>query len=145
MKLIPAIVITAWFFILPGDLLCETGSPLKRNPDPIEKADKLGEEFQREGPWSRQAPQGGFYDVPQPRDYLATPGSQFPPDDAGSDMTQYPLCYNPYAGYYEYCYPRESSYFRSRLRTPGFRSWWRRGRSCPPGYHFIPEEGCYRN
>jgi len=111
----------------------------------IEKADRLGEEFQKQGPWSRQEPQDGlFYGIPQQGKYLTTPESELQ-DGSGSVLTQYPLCYSPYTGSYEYCYPRGSSYFKSRFRSPAFRSWWRRGRVCPPGYYFMPDEGCYRN
>jgi len=132
-------------FLLPDALYSETKSSAKKRSGDIEKADQLGEEFQKQGPWTRQAPQaGGFYGMPQPEDYLATPESQRPKDESESSVMQYPLCYNPYNRVYEYCYPRESSYFNLRFRSPEFRFWWRRGRACPPGYYFVPEEGCYR-
>ncbi len=79
------------------------------------------------------------------RNYQTTPDSQIHKDESGYDITQYPLCYNIYSGVYEYCYPGESSYYRSRFRSPAFRSGWRRGRACPPGYYFVPEKGCYQN
>lgn len=146
MRSVPAFAIAACVFFYSGVMFCEAGSPARVNPDDIEEANRLGEEFQRLGPWTRKKPQGdGFYGIPQPQEYLATPQSQLPQDESGSDSGQYPLCYNPYAGSYEYCYPRDSSYFRSRFSSPGFRSWWRQGGNCPSGHHFRQGEGCYRN
>ncbi|MBI5634440.1 MAG: hypothetical protein HZA15_13300 [Nitrospirae bacterium] len=146
MRPLSALAIAVCFFILPGFVFSEAATLQKRASDRIEEADRLGEDFQNQGPWSRQEPQGsGFYGIPQPEDYLATPGSQVPADESGNDMARYPLCYNPYAGTYEYCYPRESSYYRSGFRSPSFRPGWGRGKTCPPGYYFVPEKGCYRN
>lgn len=133
-------------FLLPDTLYSETKPAVKKKSDNIEKADQLGEEFQKQGPWTRQAPQdGGFYGMPQPKDYLAPPESQLPQYESENSTVQYPLCYNPYNRAYEYCYSGDSSYFQLRFRSPDFRFWWRRGRTCPPGYHFVPEEGCYRH
>jgi hypothetical protein len=137
-------IIIALMGILSSPSYAGAGEPLAGDKN-IEKADRLGEKFQRQGPWSRKEPQDGlFYGIPQPGEYLATPESQLPKDDSGVGITQYPLCYNPYTGSYEYCYPRGSSNFRARFRSADFRSWWRRGGACPPGYYFMPGEGCYR-
>lgn len=122
----------------------EAGALSLRDSD-IEKADRLGEGFQKQGPWSRQESRGnGFSVIPQPEEYRTASDSQAQKDESEYGMNQYPLCYNPYAGLYEYCYPRESSLYRSRFRSSEFRSWWRKGRICPPGYYFVPDEGCYR-
>lgn len=139
-----ALAIVVCFFSLPGVLFCETGNLQRKNSDTIETADKLGEDFQKQGPWSRkESPGDGFYGIPQPGEYQ-TPGSQVPEEESEYNINQYPLCYNPYERLYEYCYPKGSSYYRSRFRSPDFWSWWRRGRVCPPGYYFVPEEGCYK-
>jgi hypothetical protein len=114
--------------------------------DAIQQADRLGEDFQQQGPWSRREPLGdGFYGVPQPKEYQTDFGGHLPQDESGFDTSQYPLCYNPYTSVYEYCYPRESPYFLSRFRSPAFRLWWRKGRICPPGYYFVPDKGCYNH
>lgn len=144
-RLLPAFVM-AFCFIPPCLVYCEADTLHERNSDNIEKADRLGEDFQNQGPWSRQrSPDDNFYAIPQPREYQATPGSQIPEVEPKYDITQYPLCYNPYAGAYEYCYRGGSSFYRSGFRSPSFGLKWRRGRSCPPGYYFVPEKGCYRN
>jgi hypothetical protein len=145
MKLRWIVVTFSLMVVLHSCSYAEAGALPLNNKD-IKKADRLGEDFQQQGPWSRQEPLGGgFYGIPQPEEYQATPESQIPNDEPGSGITQYPLCYNPYSGSYEYCYPRESFYFRSRFSSPDFRIWWKRGRACPPGYYFVPKQGCYRN
>jgi hypothetical protein len=132
-------------FFVPGPLNAEIQSSANIRTDNIERANKLGEEFQKQGPWSRKSPQDqDFYGIPQPEDYLATPESQLPKSESDMSSVPYPLCYNPYTRVYEYCYSGDSSYFQSRFSSPEFRFWWKRGRTCPPGYYFVPKEGCYR-
>jgi hypothetical protein len=132
-------------FLLSEPLNAEIKSPSNIRSENLERVNNLGEEFQRQGPWSRKSPQdGGFYDIPQPDSYLATPESQLPKSEPEVSAVPYPLCYNPYIRVYEYCYSGDSSYFQSRFSSPQFRFWWKRGRTCPPGYYFVPEEGCYR-
>lgn len=145
MKVLRIFIVLIGMGVLSSPTYAAAGKLQTRDRD-IEKADRLGEDFQRKGPWTRPESSGdGFYGIPQPEEYLASPESKLPKEDRGAALTHYPLCYSPYTGYYEYCYPRESSYFKSRFRSPAFRSWWRSGRACPPGYYFVPEEGCYRN
>jgi hypothetical protein len=111
----------------------------------VEKADQLGDEFQRQMPWYARTPQSGaFFGIPQPKEYLSAPESEIPPESSEYLSRQYPLCYDPYTGSYEYCKPRNSYYFRVKLRSPQFRFWWSKGRFCPYGYFFIPDRGCYR-
>ncbi|MBI5848434.1 MAG: hypothetical protein HZB31_10900 [Nitrospirae bacterium] len=142
---LPAVAIAVFFFCLPGVSHGETGTLQKRASEHIEKADKLGEDFQQLGPWSRQESRdSGFYGIPQPDNYQSTPGRNMPEAEFGPDITHYPLCYNSVTDEYQYCYPRESAYYRSGFRSPGFRSGLR-GRVCPPGYYFMPAKGCYRN
>ncbi|MCL5023432.1 MAG: hypothetical protein M1497_08730 [Nitrospirae bacterium] len=122
------------------------GKCLSATSGEIDKADRLGEEFQRQMPYSKERPETG--ETPgqtQPGDYTAPSereGTLAPAQPGGYDE---PLCYDPYTGTYEYCYPEDSDYFRSRFQSPGFPFWWERGRSCPPGYHFEPGRGCYRH
>lgn len=70
----------------------------------IKKAEQLGEEFQRQMPWSRKSPQSGaYYGMPQPESYFSTPERELP-DFKEPYVIQYPYCYNPYTRQYEYCY-----------------------------------------
>jgi len=109
-----------------------------------EKAGQLGEDFQKQTPWGKDAPDTGeFRGTPQPKEYRSSPEDEQPRDE-GQKVREYPLCYNPYTGGYEYCYPSDSYYFRMRFRSPEFRFWWEHGRTCPPGYYFRPGWGCYR-
>jgi hypothetical protein len=111
----------------------------------LERANELGEDFQRQMPYSRERPQTG--ETPgqtQPRDYVAPPErerSEPAPQPGGGD---YPVCYNPYTRVYENCYPQDSEYWRLRYNSPDFRFWWEQGRSCPSGYYFRQGRGCYR-
>ena len=141
---IVAVAVICMFFP-PGVLYPETRSSSIKRSDNIDKADNLGDEFQKQGPWSRQAPAGdGSTATPQPEEYLATPKSQIPGSESEGGSVQYPLCYNPYKQVYESCAPMDSSDFQLRLRSPAFRLWWKKGRTCPSGYYFVPEKGCYR-
>jgi hypothetical protein len=114
-------------------------------PEDASRANELGEDFQRQIPGYKEKPQGG--ETPgqtQPQDYTAPPDREKPEPQTTPQGTDYPLCYNPYTRVYEYCHPEDTDSFRLRLRSPDFRFWWERGRSCPPGYYFKPGWGCYR-
>lgn len=108
-------------------------------------ASELGDDFQRQMPYSKERPQSG--ETPgqaQPEDYTAPPErerNEAPSEPQGRD---FPLCYNPYTGGYENCHPEGSEYWRLRYDSPDFRFWWEHGRTCPPGYYFKPGRGCYR-
>ncbi len=117
--------------------------------DDAEKADKLGEEFQKQAPWFREKPQGDEgKGEPQPELYIHTPEGKEEKQDKypycryPDCPEQYPLCYNPDLEVYEYCYPADSSDFRLRFHSPKFRLWWEHERVCPPGYFFTPGSGC---
>lgn len=105
----------------------------------IEKVDRLGEEFQGQMPGTKERPEkeSGF-DTPQPQEYVA-PSAVVP---TGQNQAG-PVCYNPYTQMYERCYLPDSEDFRGWYRSPKFRTWWERGRSCPSGYYFVPGSGCY--
>lgn len=129
-----SVVILSFSLLLPCALYSET-----RSSD-IERADRLGEEFQKQMPWSKEKPQSGeFYGTPQPKDYLSPPEKE---ETQSEPDAQYPYCYDPYTGYYEYCYRGYDplygdDYWRLRFR-------WDHGKRCPPGFHFKPGWGCYR-
>jgi hypothetical protein len=106
-------------------------------------ANELGDDFQRQMPYSKENPQSGEGQT-QPQDYTAPPDREKPEPQTTPQGTDYPLCYNPYTRVYEYCHPEDTDSFRLRLRSPDFRFWWEHGRSCPPGYYFKPGWGCYR-
>ncbi len=114
-------------------------------------SDKHGDEFQKQAPWLREKQQGGEpRGEPQPELYLRTPEKKEEKEDKYPYcyypycQEQYPLCYNPDTGRYEYCYPSDSSYFQNRFHSPKFRLWWQKERMCPPGYFFKPGLGCVR-
>lgn len=106
----------------------------------VEKADRLGEEFQGQMPGAIEKPKKEpDLNTPQPQEYVA-PSATTP-----SEQNQtWPVCYNPYTQTYERCYLPDSEDFRIRYRSPKFRIWWEKGRSCPAGYYFVPGSGCYR-
>lgn len=106
-------------------------------------ASELGEDFQKQMPYSKEKPQSGE-GQPQPRDYTAPPEREKPEARTPAQAPDYPLCYDPYTRTYEYCHPEDSDSFRMRLRSPDFRFWWESGRTCPPGYYFRPGWGCYQ-
>lgn len=111
----------------------------------INRADKLGEEFQRQMPYSKERPQSGETPgQPQPKDYIA-PAERERPDATQSQVYEQPICYNPYYGNYEPCYPRDSEQWRFFYSSPHFQLWWDKWRSCPSGYHFRNGKGCFRN
>ena len=122
-------------FLLPSHLYSETLS------SDIEKADRLGDEFQQQMPWSKEKIPSG---EPLTRDLPQPPESQKSKDESEPQWRQYPLCYNPYTLRYEYCYRGDEDYFMIRFRSPAFRFWWEHGRVCPPGYYFKGGWGCYR-
>jgi hypothetical protein len=139
-----AVAVICMFFP-PGAVYSETRSSSINKADNIDKADNLGEEFQNQGPWSRQAPATeGSIGTPQPEEYLAAPESQLSGSESDGASVQYPLCYDPYKQDYESCDPMDSSDFQLRFRSPDFRLWWTKGRTCPSGYYFVPGKGCYR-
>ncbi len=140
MRYFKTILIILVLVLFPFHAYAETPSPSPKDKD-IEKADKLGEEFQKQMPWSKERTPGG---EPLTRELPQPPESQKQKDESESQFTRYPLCYNYYTRRYEYCYPRDSDYFMLRFQSPKFRFWWEHGRSCPPGYHFVPGEGCLR-
>ncbi len=110
----------------------------------LRRADELGEDFQRQMPYSKDKTQSSETPVQaQPREYTAPAGGE-QPSATGIQGNEYPLCYNPLSGVYEYCDPGDSEYFRQRFQSPDFRYWWERGRACPPGYYFRQGWGCYR-
>ncbi len=119
--------------------------PCPGYPGDIERANELGEDFQRQMPYSKERPQTG--ETPgqvQPGDYVAPPErerNEPPPQPRAGDS---PVCYNPYTRAYETCYPQDSEYWRLRYSSPEFRLWWDQGRSCPSGYYFKHGRGCYR-
>ena len=114
-------------------------------PGSVSRANELGDDFQRQMPYSKEKPQSG--ETPgqaQPEDYTAPPErerTEAPSQPQGYDN---PLCYNPYTRGYENCYPEGSEYWRQRYDSPDFRLWWEHGRTCPSGYYFNPGRGCYR-
>ena len=111
----------------------------------IERANELGEDFQRQMPYSKEKPQSG--ETPgqaQPGDYVAPPEREKNEPAAQPRGGDYPVCYNPYTRAYENCNPEDSENWRLRYSSPDFRLWWEQGRSCPPGYYFRPGRGCYR-
>jgi len=118
--------------------------------DNAEKADKLSEDFQKQSPWFREKSESGeSKGTPQPDLYLRTPEGQ-KEETQEYPYCRYPycpeqsaLCYNPDLDIYENCYPADSSHFKIRFRSPKFRLWWERERTCPPGYFFTPDGGCY--
>lgn len=114
-------------------------------PGDIQRADELGNDFQRQMPGFREKPQSG--ETPgqaQPGDYVAPPEREKNEPASQPRSGDYPLCYNPYTRAYETCYPEGSENWRLRYGSPDFRLWWESGRSCPPGYYFRPGRGCYR-
>jgi hypothetical protein len=114
-------------------------------PGSLEKADELGDDFQRQMPWSREKPQSG--ETPgqaQPRDYVAPPEREKTETTTRPQGETFPLCFNPYTRGYETCYPEDSEHWRTWYNSPDFRLWWEQGRSCPRGYYFRPGRGCYR-
>ncbi len=158
--LLPGLLLFLMFSSPPshgGEVTPEEGSPFSED---IGKADQIGEEFQRQAPWSETAPGSGAYHAPpQPEEYLSPPEPEEPEPPAAPR----PYCYNPYTGLYEYCYPGgylhgyfhpryryeylhsdEDTRYRFELDLPGFYLYWEKGGRCPPGYRFIPEWGCYR-
>lgn len=111
----------------------------------IHKEDKLGEEFQRQMPYSKERPQSGETPgQPQPKDYIA-PTEKEKTDTTQSQMHERPVCYNPYYGKYEPCYPRDSEQWRFFYSLPHFQLWWDKWQNCPPGYHFRTGKGCFSN
>lgn len=111
----------------------------------IQRADELGEDFQRQMPYSKERPQSG--ETPgqaQPKDYIAPPEREKTEPTPRPQGYDYPLCFNPYTRAYENCYPEDSEHWRLRYSSPDFRFWWEHGRACPPGYYFRPGRGCYR-
>lgn len=141
MRHLKTILIILALALFSSHSYAETGAPSPKDKD-IEKADKLGEEFQRQMPWSKERAPAG---EPLTRDVPQSPESQKPKDEPESQWKQYPLCYNPHTHRYEYCYPGDPDYFMLRFRSPKFRFWWDYGRSCPPGYYFAPGQGCFRD
>lgn len=125
----------------------------KTSGDDLEKVDRLGEEFQRQMPWSKEVPQSGAYEgTPQPEGYLSAPGREA--KETEPSAAQYPYCYNPYTRRYEYCpggrYPYHhpyyyyENYFYLRIGWPKFYFYWEGGESCPPDYYHRQGWGCYR-
>jgi hypothetical protein len=120
--------------------------------DNTEKADKLGEEFQKQSPWFREKPESDESIVtPQPEHYLRIPEEKKEEETQGNPYCyypyceeQYPLCYDPDTGLYEYCYPADSFSFKFRFHSRKFRQWWDHERACPPGYFFKNNIGCAR-
>lgn len=134
MKLFKIIIIPlVLLFIFSQPLYSDAASPSKKD---IEKADKLGEEFQKEMPWAKER---------QPQKELLTPVPPPPADTTESKTVQNPMCYNPYTGAFESCNPDDYEHFRLRWQSQKFRFWWEHGRACPAGYHFNPGWGCYRD
>jgi hypothetical protein len=133
------------FFLSASSLHSETENVTEPDSNKFERVEQLGEEFQRLMPWSRRTPQSDtYYDTPQPKEYFSTPEIELPQKDADYQYMRYPLCYNPYNRLYEYCYSRDSNYFKLRFRSPEFRFWWKSGRGCPAGFYFVPGSGCYK-
>jgi hypothetical protein len=111
----------------------------------IQRADNLGDEFQKQMPYSKEKPQSGETPgQPQPEHYVAPPERERP-DAAQPPGNGYPLCYNPYYGRYEPCYPEGSEQWRHFYSSPHFQLWWDKWRSCPSGHHFRIGKGCFRN
>lgn len=111
----------------------------------VRKADQLGEEFQKQMPYSKEKPQSG--ETPgqsQPKEYITPPESHKLRASPEPKNYEYPFCYNPYTRLYEYCYQDDYDTFRLRYRSPELLFWWEHGRRCPPGYYFKPGWGCYR-
>ena len=124
------------FFLLLSSSYAGEVKPAEKSPSAgdIEKANQLGEEFQRQMPWSRESPQSGeYYGSPQPKSYFSTPERELP--ESEPPMAQYPFCYNPYTRIYEYCYPPEYGYYNSQ----GYDYYYLRGY----GYYY-PGEYYYR-
>ena len=110
----------------------------------ISRANELGDDFQRQMPYSREGPQSG--ETPgqmQPGDYTSPPERERPEATSQPQGGDYPLCFNPYTRGYENCYPEGSEYWRLRYNSPEFRYWWEHGRTCPQGYYFKPGRGCF--
>lgn len=120
--------------------------------DNTEKADKLGEEFQKQSPWFREKPKSGeSTGVPQPEQYLRCTEDKKEEETQSNPYCYYPYCeeqyplrYDPDTKPYEYCYPVDSFSYKFRFRSPKFRLWWDQERACPPGYFFRPNFGCTR-
>lgn len=111
----------------------------------IQKADQLGEEFQRQMPYSKpKIDSGETPGQPQPEDYTAPPEREKSETAGQPQGYDAPLCYNPHYGNYERCYPQDSDDWRSNYDSPHFQFWWQQWRNCPPGYHFRPGWGCMR-
>lgn len=127
-SLIPMILI----FLFSQSLYSWAASPSKKD---IEKADKLGEEFQKDMPWAKDR---------QPQKEPLTPAPQTPSAATEQKTLQYPMCYNPYTGGFESCNPDDYEHFNLRWQSQKFRFWWEHGRACTKGYHFKPGWGCYR-
>ena len=135
-----SLLILSLSFLLPSHLYSETLS------SDIEKADRLGDEFQQQMPWSKEKIPSG---EPLTRDLPQPPESQRSKDESEPQWRQYPLCYNPYTLRYEYCYLSHDNlnyydYYKYRTHRPGFYLYWGHGGKCPPGYYFSPERGCYQ-
>ncbi len=110
----------------------------------ISGAANLGDDFQRQMPYSKEGPQSG--ETPgqiQPGDYTAPPERERTDLPAQPRVSDSPLCFNPYTGGYETCYAEGSEYWRERYNSPDYRYWWEQGRTCPPGYYFRPGRGCF--
>ncbi|MBI5674306.1 MAG: hypothetical protein HZC48_00560 [Nitrospirae bacterium] len=114
----------------------------------IEEAERLGEEFQGQMPWSKDIPESGAYDgMTQPEGYLSGPRQKMYEEDRAK-IREYEYCYNPVTFRYEYCYsayPNFYDYYKYRLYLPGFYLYWRHGEKCPPGHHYSTERGCLGN
>ncbi len=132
-EIVVAAVVFVFLFSCPG------------YPGNIERANEMGEDFQRQMPYSKERPQTG--ETPgqaQPGDYVAPPEREKSEPPSQPQAGDYPLCYNPYTRTYENCYPQDSESWRLRYNSPDFRLWWDHGRSCPSGYYFRSGRGCYR-
>jgi len=149
-KIAVIIVLSFTFSAIPCSRL-HIVMPAFAASDDTDKADKLGEDFQKQSPWFREKPKSDENTgTPQPEQYLRNPEGEKKEETQKYPYCRYPdcpeqyaLCYNPDLDTYEYCYPADSDHFRLRFRSPKFRDWWERERACPAGYSFTPDGGCY--
>jgi hypothetical protein len=139
---VPALSVLFFLSTVLYGVQTEAGETSSSPSVDTEKAEQLGEEFQNQMPGARSSSRSSDSTViPQP-DAYSSPEEKKEPD---YNQMQYPLCYNPATGFYEYCYAHDSDHFRLRFRSSDFKFWWEKGRKCPSGFHFKSGQGCFKD